>query len=238
MIGFIVIPIYTAFIFLAGFAVGLIVRYILGKFVTECLISKKTTYSIYLAFLLFVTTSSIAGGISFKLYENSQKPHVLFNMGAVEKIADIKYRETNQVEAAFLLSIFDDDKNKFSDMTWNNKKVRFNLIKDANSLTLLDNTGFGLVSIDLHKYDYITRVHAIPITVDESERKGLAVLVHLRATSRRSVLFICNAKGDLLYEELLYRRDYNILKTIKDESGKEYLWLDVNTPIIYAFKRK
>jgi len=238
-IGFIFIPIYAVFLLLAGFVVGIIVRSIVERYVSERLLTKKTIYIIYLSFLLSVAISSIAGGISFKVYENAQKPHVLLKTAVVEKNTSIKYIETDLIEAAFPLSIFDDDKNKLSTLVWNNKKVRFNLVKDANSLTLLDDTGIELVSIDLRKFDYITRVNAVPVAVDESDRKGLAVLVHLRSTSRRSMLFIYNANGDLLYQELLYRTGVdNVLKAIKDESGKEYLWLNVDTPVIYAFKRQ
>jgi len=94
------------------------------------------------------------------------------------------------------------------------------------------------MQIDLSAFDYITRVYAVPVTINDSTKKDLAVLVNLRSTSRRSVLLIYNAENKLLYQELLYRvRIDNLMKTVKDKSGKEYLWLNLDTPIIYSFNK-
>lgn len=123
-------------------------------------------------------------------------------------------------------------------MPWNNKIIHFKLLRDANSLAALDAEGMKLMQIDLSAFDYITRVYAVPVTINDSTKKDLAVLVNLRSTSRRSVLLIYNAENKLLYQELLYRvRIDNLMKTVKDKSGKEYLWLNLDTPIIYSFNK-
>jgi len=123
-------------------------------------------------------------------------------------------------------------------LPWNNKIIHFKLLRDANSLAALDAEGMKLMQIDLSAFDYITRVYAVPVTINDSTKKDLAVLVNLRSTSRRSVLLIYNAENKLLYQELLYRvRIDNLMKTVKDKSGKEYLWLNLDTPIIYSFNK-
>jgi hypothetical protein len=235
-IGFVFIPVYAIFLLLLGYAAGLLVRSIVSRFTVERTISKKTIYSIYAAFLVAVLASSIAGGVSFKIYEDAQKPHVIINSAAVIKLPDGQYEDSNQVDAKFLLSIFDDDKIKNGTLPWNSRIIRFKLFKDANSLVVLDDAGAQLMQIDLNAFDYITRVYAVPVTTNDSMKKGLAVLVNLRSTSRRSVLLIYNADNKLLYQELLYRvRIDNLMKTVKDKSGKEYLWLNLDTPQIYSF---
>ena len=237
-IGFIFIPVYAVFLLLIGYAVGLIVRFIVSRFTAERTLSKKTIYTIYAAFLAVVLVSSIAGGFSFKIYEDRQKPHVIINSAAVSKLPDVQYLESNQTVARFLLSIFEDDKIKNGALSWNDKTIRFRLSNETNSLVVLDDAGAQLLQIDLSAFDYITRVYAVPVTIDASKKKGLAVLVNLRSTSRRSVLLIYNAEKKLLYQELLYRvRIDNLMKIVKDKSNQEYLWLNLDEPIVYSFNK-
>ena len=128
------------------------------------------------------------------------------------------------------------------------------LIKQGAQITIfdekeekdLDFSGFDIRKVKLvvgknylknglNNFDYIARVYAVPVGTIEDKAKGLAVLVHLRATSRRSVLFIYDSKATLLYQELLERkRINNVMKAVKDVAGKEYLWLNVTSPITYA----
>lgn len=120
-------------------------------------------------------------------------------------------------------------------MMWNEKPLNFELKRGVNGLRLVDGNGKELVSIDLNNFDYITRVYAVPVGAHEDKAKGLAVLVHLRATSRRSVLFIYDSKATLLYQELLERkRTENAMKVVKDVADKEYLWLNTTSPVTYA----
>jgi hypothetical protein len=209
-----------------------------SRFTVERTLSKKTIYIIYAAFLVTIFASSISGGVSFKIYENRQKPHVIINSAAVSKLPDVQYLESNQVDAKFLLSIFEDDKIKNGTLSWHDKTIHFKLAKETNSLVVLDDVGAQLFQIDLSAFDYITKVYAVPVTIDASKKKGLAVLVNLRSTSRRSVLLIYNAEKKLLYQELLYRVCINdLMKTVKDKSNQEYLLLNLDNPIIYSFNK-
>lgn len=237
-VGFIFILIYAIFLLLIGYAAGLLIRFIVSRFTVERTMSKKSLYWIYAVFSLTIIVASIAGSVSFKTYEDAQKPHVIINAAAVAKIPDLQYQDSNQIDAKFLLSIFDDDKIENGALPWNNKIIRFKLSRDTNSLAILDDAGKQLIQIDLSGFDYITRVYAVPVTVNDSNTKGLAVLVNLRSTSRRSVLLVYNAENNLLYQELLYRVCIdNLMKTVRDKSGKEYLWLNLDTPIIYSFNK-
>lgn len=237
-IGFVFIPVYAVFLLMIGYAVGLVIRFIVSRFTADRILSKKIIYTIYAAFLAVVLVSSIAGGVSFKIYEDRQKPHVIISSATVSKLSDVKHLESNQADARLLLSIFEDDKIKNGTLSWNGKTIRFKLAKDANSLAVFDEVGAQLLQIDLSVFDYITRVYAVPVTIDASKQKGLAVLVNLRSTSRRSMLLIYNADKKLLYQELLYRvRIDNLMKTVMDKSNQEYLWLNLDEPIIYSFNK-
>ena len=212
---------------------------VVEKYLGERAVSTKAIRTIYIIFVVTVLASSLAGGISFKRYEDFQKPRVIFNSTAVENIRNVNYQKSNQVESKLLLTVFDDEKNRLSTMIWNDTPLSFHLERNSNSLALLDNKGRQLTLIDLSGFDYITRVYAVPLTVDKTNRKGLAVLVHLRITSWRSVLLIYNADMVLIYKELLNRESEsidNVMKVVKDASGKEYLWLNADPPIIYSVK--
>lgn len=236
-IGFFFIPIYALILFLVSFVVGEIVKFIAGKFIKERVVPKATRRITIAVFLMTIVASSIAGGISFKSHEDSQRPHVIFN-SAVEKTPNLNYQEANQIESKLILTIFDNEKSRLENIIWNDKPVRFELIKNNNMLKLHDDKGKELALIDLKGFDYITRGNAIPIALPETNLKGLAVLVHLRSTSNRSMLLIYNSKADLIYQELLYRcRLDNIMRVVKDESGNEYLWLNVDAPVLYSFNR-
>jgi len=97
-IGFVFIPIYAIFLLLIGYVAGLLIRLIVSRLTIERTISKKIMYSIYALFLVIVLISSIAGGVSFKRYEDAQKPHVIINSAAVTKLSDVQYQNSNQVQ--------------------------------------------------------------------------------------------------------------------------------------------
>ena len=237
-IAFFTIPIITAFLFLASFVVGLILRFIVGRNVADRVIPTKSMRSIYIALGLAVLVAGIAGGTSFIRYERSQRPHVILGNAALEKTSNVKYQDASQVQARLLLTVFDDEKSKLSSLTWNDNPVRFNLKRESNILTLHNDKGQQLALIDLSAFDYITRVYAVPFAIDNQAQNGLAVLVHLRSTSFRSVLLLYDAKTSLLYEELLEREAIdNVMKAVKDDSNNEYVWLNAETPILYRFKR-
>lgn len=236
-VGLFFIPLYAFSFFLISFIIGLIAQFIVGKFVNERVIKLTTSRTIITIFFITITIASIAGGLSFKSYEDAQKPRVIFNSGKVNKVSDIRVQDMGQIEASLVLTVNNDEKKNVVKMMWNEKPLNFELKRGVNGLRVVDDNGKELISIDLNNCDYITRVYAVPIGTQESKAKGLAVLVHLRATSRRSVLLIYDSKATLLYQELLERkRTENVMKAVKDVANKEYLWLNATSPITYAIK--
>lgn len=236
VIGFFVIPVYALLIAGVAFIIGEIITYFTNKLNIERVISRKFSYLLYAAFLVTITSSSVAGWLSFLKYEESQRPHVIFNSGSVQKSYGINIQGDNSIAAKYLLSIFDDEKSSLENMIWNNKPVHLELIEQTNSLNLLDDKEKKLVLLDLDGFDYITRAYAVPVSLDESNKSGLAILVHLRATSGRSMLFIYDSNAALIYQELLFRCNFdNVMKAATDISDKEYLWIDIDTYVSYSF---
>lgn len=205
-IGFIFVPLYAALLALACFCVGLVVSGIIGKFVSPRAISKRSNQLINILFVCALVLAFFSGVAFIQRQEVKQQPHLIFDSGKIIKISPSEIRGKKEKDATFVLSIYSDDKNMVDPFVWNGKKIDFKVVGN-NTLKILDPGGNELVAADLHKFDYIGRIHVLQIALGDSESKGLAVLVRLRATSRRSMLLIYNATAKLLYQELRERRD-------------------------------
>jgi len=232
-IGFIFVPICAVLLALACFCVGLVVRSIVGKFVSSRAISKRNNQLINILFVCTLVLAFFSGVAFIQRQEVKQQPHLIFDSGKIIKISPSEIRGKKEKDATFVLSIYNDDKNMVAPFLWNGKKIDFKVVGN-NTLKILDIGGNELVAADLHKFDYIGRVHVLQIALGNSESKSLVVLVRLRATSRRSMLLIYDATAKLLYQELLNRTDDNEMNLLVDDDGKEYLYVDVDTPIVYS----
>jgi len=70
---------------------------------------------------------------------------------------------------------------------------------------VLNAAGQLIASTDLHAFDYIGKIHAVPVCADAAGSQALAVLVTLRPTSHRSMLILYGADGSVVYQEHLER---------------------------------
>jgi hypothetical protein len=234
-IGFIFVPIYAALLALACFCVGLIVRGIIGRFAVSRSISQRGNQIMNILFLFSLGLAFFSGVVFVEIQEIKDRPHVIFDMGQITKISPSSLKTTKQNEATFVFTIYTDDKEKIAEFQWNDNKIDFN-VSDDNILKILDKRGRELITADLKKFDYIGRIYALEFGSDNAASKGLAVLVRLRATSRRSMLLIYDPSAKLIYQALLERRGDSEMSTMTDSSGKEYLYVNVEKPIIYSIK--
>ncbi|HAX61983.1 MAG TPA: hypothetical protein DCX95_05455 [Elusimicrobia bacterium] len=177
-------------------------------------------------------------GILFVKYQEwVQRPHIIFDAGRIIKINPSAIKVIKKTsESKFVFTTYSDEKSEAEPFLWNGKKIRFDV---GNSIAMRGENGNNIITIDLTKYDYIGRIHVIQLVIDNSASKGLAVLVRLRATSRRSMLLIYDPAAKLLYQELLYRnKNGNMMNINTDATGKEYLYLDIESPILYSSNTK
>jgi len=236
VLGFIFVPIYAALLALTCFCVGLVARGVVGRFVMPRSISKRGNQIMNILFLCFLGLAFFSGVAFVEYKEIKQRPHVIFDIGQIMKISPSTWIGTKQNEAAFVFTIYSDDKEKIAPFQWNGKKIDFKVIDD-NTLKILDKGGNEIIMADLKKFDdYIGGIYALQFGSDNSASKGLAVLVQLRATSRRSMLLIYDSAGKLIYQELLQHRGDSEMSIITDASGNEYLYVNVHEPTIYSAK--
>ena len=235
-IGFIFVPIYAAILALACFFVGLVVRGVISKFVVPRTFSRRSAQLINTAFVCVLAAAFFSGVIFIQWQETKQRPRVIFNSGQLIKMSASEISGKKEREATFVFSIYTDDKDKTVTFQWNGKKLDLNVIGD-NTLKVLDK-GNDLMTADLTKFDYIGRIYVLQYALNGSDANALAILVRLRATSRRSMLLIYNSVGKLIYQELLDRQADGKMSVMTDASGQEYLYLDVDKPTIYSSKKK
>lgn len=92
-------------------------------------------------------------------------------------------------------------------LTWNGRKITLDAVQER--VLVKDEAGATLASTDLHAFDYILNIRALPVCAQADGNRLLAVLVMLRATSDRSMLLVYDARGALVYQDHLERRGVN-----------------------------
>ena len=92
-IGFIFVPIYAAVLILVCFSVGLVLRGIVGKFVSPRAVSKWSNQLINILFVCTLVLAFFSGVAFIQQQEIKQQPHLIFDSGKITKISP---RETRK----------------------------------------------------------------------------------------------------------------------------------------------
>jgi hypothetical protein len=134
--------------------------------------------------------------------EFERRPHVVLQSARIAKLAQAPSGTKPPTQAPLLYSILAADAVAPS-IEWNGRPVS---ASGTNGLvTVLDANGARLASTDLHALDYIVRIHATPFCRMADGSSALAVLVTLRASSRRSMFILHDADGTVIHQEHLER---------------------------------
>lgn len=118
---------------------------------------------------------------------------------------------------------------------WLGDTVEFNVANSSNMSLLLNNTTQS--SYDFSGYSYVTQISTIPL-VSSTNTDFLAVLVRLRATSRRSMLLIYDKHYNLVYERLLDRCGRNQYIGIADDINGNSLVINLCKPFTIDFNNQ
>jgi hypothetical protein len=231
VIGFVFIPIYTLILMGLCFGAGFLIRLVLGKFVFVRVLSDKASRVLLLTFLWTISISFIAAWGFAAWEEYQQRPQVIFDTGRVKQVGHL-YPQVEKIEGKMVLSIYDEDQDKIQPLVWNGKEVKF--ARDRNVLKIERINGGELVSADLRKYPYISRVFAIPVRTAGTDDQALGVVVRLRPTSGRAMFLVYDSEGKLIYQEFIECHGLKgFLSLVRDNAGKEYFYLNLETPKVY-----
>jgi hypothetical protein len=105
---------------------------------------------------------------------------------------------------------------------WNGALV--DVSHEGGEVTVRRSDGRLIATTDLREFEFVTRVHsAVFCGASEGERR-LAVLIKLRATSGRSMLYIFGSSGETVYQEYMDRNYYpDELRVANDREGRQVL---------------
>jgi len=188
-----------------GYVVGLVARPFLSRRGERDRVdSAKLRRNSRLAIIVFAVSAGIAGAMQMVLVERHNEPRVISNKGAFEVSAYPSKDYSEEAAPALGIrstKIWTFDAAEPLQTTWLDRELAANV--DGRVLELKTDSTV-LASYDFHSYSYLTQVDALPIRSSRGD-DFLAVLVHLRATSYRSMLLIYDDGFNLVYEQLLER---------------------------------
>jgi hypothetical protein len=234
-LGYFAAVIWSGIIAIIGFIFGIISSMLLKLFCESKTIFKKNPHTLSIALIVLIILSVIAGCALSYWSEQQQRPHVIADTGILKKLKDLPVKTVEEIEAKYVFAKYNPEEEETQNILWNDKKVFFN-ITDDDSVQILNSERDTIASTDLSKYDYARTIYALPVALQQDNRMGLALLVGLRATSRRSMLLVYDYDGKLIYQELLNRgrcRE-DVLASLIDEQGSNYILVNVGSPTIYS----
>jgi hypothetical protein len=152
--------------------------------------------------------------------EFARRPHVIVESN---RLVVSDHRPTGadaRVEARLLFSVYGEPLEARS-IEWNGRSV--SVAGSDEQVTVLDSAGARIASTDLHAFDYIGRIRAVPFCRHPNGDRDLAVIVTLRATSSRSMLVLYGPDGALIYQNHLARTGGADTMYVGSRDGSEIL---------------
>ena len=182
-----------------GFVLSLILRFF-----------KIQTISLRIGLAIIAGAVLIAGLSGFmmvRIYVALNKPRVVFTKGLISKTA-IPPRAivSNNVTITF------EQRNKGKTILWNDKKVTLSFPSDE--IHVVDSNGDFIVQASLSRFDYIRELQATEVNFSTNNKRHLAILAYLRATSFHTMLLIYSATGQLIYQEIFDNRGQELIMSV------------------------
>ncbi|MBA3066843.1 hypothetical protein FP828_10175 [bacterium] len=239
VIGFFTIPFATLCIAVVCIAAGGSARLIVGKFCQVRTIEKESMRIINAIFIMTIGGSFLAGMGRVIWNEKLQEPRIIYDAGVISKKYGSNFQKAEYTPSKLIFTIYKDEKGNTEKFNWNGEKL--NLDVSRTYIKILQKDGSVMISADLSKYSYISRIHAAAFGAIDEKEKYLALLVKLRPTSYRSMLLIYDSNGALIFQEFLKRRcgrKTGGMQVGVDKLKREYLFLNVERPAAYFIKRQ
>lgn len=227
-LGFMVAPIAGVIAGVVAFLVGLALRAALRS---SSAASRPAPSWVPKALWLTVLVGAVAfllmGRSSVMTLEAARMPRVILDAGRITAVTPPTMQLQERVAAPELQSGITNTHDAHP-IDWNGVAIR---VENKDEQVVVNNTnGMRLASADLHAFDYINGIHATSVCTQPDGRRLLAVLVSLRATSRRTMFLVFGADGSLVFQQHLERS-----QGVKDTfytgqlNGAEAMTVDLGT---------
>lgn len=157
-----------------------------------------------LAVVTFVAVLGFNARSQILARELARRPRVIVETGRLTKTDRSPGGLDARVEAPLLFSIYQEK--VVPSIDWNGRAVV--VTGSDEQVTIRDEAQTPIASTDLHEFDYIGRIRAIPVCRYPNGERDLAVMATLRATSARSMLIVYDPRGAVVYQEHLERTSH------------------------------
>jgi hypothetical protein len=152
--------------------------------------------------VLVVTVPTVWAIHTVRRIEAQNSPRVIRSSGEV--LRTLGSSDLAPVRpATFVWAGYPDPNHPREELRWNGRRVDVRVVDDR----LIVSAGeLPTSAIDISTFDYAREMYGITATLTADGQEWLALLVQLRATGHRELLFIFNPNGMLVHEELLEPR--------------------------------
>lgn len=229
-IGYLYLPFDAFVVGVIGLVIGFLFKAIILKVDGRKQVSLRwliviSAFSVSLlgAFSVFYAYSSV------EKYENRNAPQIIINSEKFHK-SPVNKEAISIEKTTPAIALWGSAETEENTVSWQGSRIR-TVVKDSILVEIISDDVLQ-TTLDLSGYTYITRLDVLPMS------DYLVVLVKLRATSRRSMLYLFNSEFNVVYQEMLERcsgRPHQFIGLVKDgESDK--LLIDLCEPFAIWIK--
>ena len=182
---------------------------------------------------LVVTVPSVCAIREVRRMEAANTARVIRSSGDISRVEGNSQLAPTR-SAAFLWVSSPHPDHPRGELRWNGRPVDVRIVDDR---LLVAADGVPSTTIDISRFDYAREVYGVTAALSSDRLEWLALLVQLRATARRELLFIFNPQGTLVHEELLEPRRGRVprvgLGTAGSADATQEIVLDRGVPVRY-----
>ncbi len=183
--------------------------------------------------MLIVTVPSLLAIHAVRRMEAENAPRVILSAGEVSRAEGMSELAPLR-SATFLWVSSPHPDHPRQQLHWNGRRVDVRVTDDRLLLTTDERP---TAALNISRFDYAREIYGVTATLSATGQEWLALLVQLRATSGRDLLFIFNPEGVLVHEELLQRRRGRVprvgLGATGPAGGRQEISLDRGVPMRY-----
>ena len=195
---YVFLPIWSLVFAGLAFAVGVGIRAAWWRFFPETQLTDRYRWVLPSLLSILLVTAAACGVFHAVQTEKEAQAAVLVDSGKLERVAATHIK--GLVRAATPVDL---DKQASAPIVWGSNVSEF--IVGNSQAQLRDRASSHQVVVSITALNYITGVHAVPITLAQHAPPGLAVIMTGRATGGRALLIVLGPDYEVLLEERLVR---------------------------------
>ena len=196
----------------------------------------RRTAAVLLA--IAITVPSVLAILAVRRSEAENAPRVIRSTGEITRAEGMS--ELSPVRSASSLwGLSPNADQPREELRWNGRPVDARVVDDQLRLSVGE---LPTTETDISRFDYARAVYGTTAALSDDGKEWLALLLHLRATSRRDLLLIFAPDGTLIHQELVERHLGRLprvgLGAAGPAAGPQEIVLDRGVPIRYRLSAR